>query len=150
MQFKEWLKKEETLLEHMGSPASKQGLYPQLYTAIASYAPSDVITWSSDAFTYMGSKDRKLRFNWGQGMLSKPDGVHWDDPIEEEENDTTLAKFKWKKLGMQSKPDDLIYNPEIIKSQSTDKHGKKLHFTWGQDMLSDPGGLSINKSWLTK
>jgi hypothetical protein len=98
----------------------------------------------------MSPKDRKLQFNWGQGMLSKPDGVHWDDPIEEEENDTTLAKFKWKKLGMQSKPDDLIYNPEIIKSQSTDKHGKKLHFIWGQDMLSDPGGLSINKDWLTK
>jgi hypothetical protein len=75
MEFREWL----FLKEDAGAPGAKQALYPYSYGGIGLYPPSDVITWASDAITYMPDEMRILKFKWGRGMLSDPfekDGLY--------------------------------------------------------------------------
>jgi hypothetical protein len=67
MNFKEWL-----LLESARGTYGKQQLYPSYYSQTFNYCPSDVITWSADAFTYMPSEDKVFKMNWGKGILSNP------------------------------------------------------------------------------
>jgi hypothetical protein len=55
--FRDWI----MLREDRGT-RGKQGLYPPLYHQAANYPPSDVITWSADAITYMSDEDRDFKF----------------------------------------------------------------------------------------
>ena len=68
MHFKEWIH----LNEDAGAPGAKQSLYPMGYGGIGLYPPSDVITWASDAITYMPEKVRFIKFIWGDGILGNP------------------------------------------------------------------------------
>ena len=69
--FKEWL----LLNERSGvvRGAGKQALYPPQYVC-GVYPPGSWINFSADSITYMPEKDRHLKFIWGKGMLSNPQG----------------------------------------------------------------------------
>ena len=83
LRFKTWLEGTR--------PAAKQALYPLNYGGAGLYTPSDMITWSADAITYMPKgwlkskmiekpwpcktfvdPTRKQKFIYGKGMLSDP------------------------------------------------------------------------------
>ena len=66
MKFKEWL------IEHTGTPAAKQSLYPSSYGGLGLYSIPDYMNWASDAVTYMPSSNRYLKFKWGNGILGNP------------------------------------------------------------------------------
>ncbi|MCK9458165.1 MAG: hypothetical protein M0R80_00615 [Proteobacteria bacterium] len=135
MEFREWL------LENAGAPGSKQSLYPMSYGGIGLYPPSDLITWSADAVTYMPIEDRKLKFAWGKGMLSKPEGLEIQAPAYEKSHEETgKPNFIWGK-GMLAKPAALIDTIKTLHTQ--DRDGVGLKFIWGKDMLSRPDGIDI-------
>lgn len=131
MEFREWL------VEHAGAPGSKQTLYPLGYGGIGLYTPPDIITWSADAVTYMPPKDRKLQFQWGKGMLAKPEGLQITNiPDTESKPETGKPVFKWGK-GILEKPDNLVDTIKTLDTQPRDSdHGVK--FIWGKGMLSNP------------
>ena len=136
MEFREWL------VEHAGMPGAKQGLYPYSYGGIGGiYPPSDMILWSSDAITYMPLKDRKLKFNWGKGMLAKPEGLEIQSfgTHENPETETGKPKFIWGK-GILDKPDALVDTIKTLHTQPRDS-GDGVHFIWGKGILSKPEGL---------
>jgi hypothetical protein len=136
MEFREWL------TEHAMSPGAKQTLYPLSYGGVGLYTPPDMITWSADAICYMPIEDRKLKFKWGEGMLSKPQGLEIENPgcHENPEPETGKPKFIWNK-GMLSKPDALVDTIKTLHTQERDGH--HLKFKWGDGMLSRPDGIDI-------
>lgn len=56
--FKNWL----IFQEGHHATKGKVSLYPDLYHQWANYPPSDVVTWSADAITYMDPKDVEFKF----------------------------------------------------------------------------------------
>jgi len=129
MQFREWLN------EHAGAPGSKQTLYPLGYGGISLYSPSNMINWSADAITYMPPEDRRLQFNWGKGMLAKPEGLEIHNiPEKNVQPETGKSKFKWGK-GMLSKPDALIDTIPTLHTQPRDS-GDGVKFIWGKGILA--------------
>ena len=136
MEFREWL------VEHAGMPGAKQGLYPYSYGGIGGiYPPSDMISWSADAVTYMLPKDRKLKFNWGKGMLAKPEGLEIQSygKHENPEPETGKPHFIWGK-GILSKPTALIDTIKTLHTQERDGEGG-VKFIWGKGMRAKPEGI---------
>jgi hypothetical protein len=136
MEFKQWL-------EHAGAPGAKQTLYPMSYGGVGLYTPPDIATWAADSMTYMPLKDRKLKFNWGKGMLAKPDGLEIPEnkKYEPPESDNGQANFVWGK-GMLAKPKALEYTIKTLHTQERDGEGG-VRFMWGKGLLAKPDGVNV-------